>query len=348
LSGDLNSENVNEIRGEVEFYAPGYNLIACHRLPLLAALSSHPVLFLSRFMKVNKRLKWYRGGVFDIDPKKNPQASANLVKLSVYCASEKVDLAGSRARFISYVDSLRKQQLDKAYVFGTGPSLERAEQVNWSDGYRIVCNTIVRDPVLWHHINPHFIVAGDALYHFSYTKFARCFREDLAKRLAETNTFFVYPVLFHQIVARELGQYADRLFPIPKSYHTDIHVDLTKEFCLPGLGNVLPSLLLPLACTLSKNVFLWGFDGRAPKDQLFWSNSSKHSYPELLPELVEAFPAFFKHLVPDDDPLKYVKSVHGDNLEMSLQDAENAGWGFHMMHESWTPTFQKRYIPSGN
>ncbi|WP_458868572.1 hypothetical protein, partial [Enterococcus faecium] len=81
------------------------------------------------------------------------------------------------------------------------------------------------------------------------------------------------------------------------------------------LGNVLNKLLLPLGCNLSKHVGLWGFDGRAPKDQLFWSNSQKQSYTELMPTLQAAHPAFFDHFVPRENPEKYVQSVHGDVLE---------------------------------
>ena len=43
-------------------------------------------------------------------------------------------------------------------------------------------------------------------------------------------------------------------------------------------------------CMLSMLVRLWGFDGRAPDDKLFWSNSNKHSYPELMPELIKEHP----------------------------------------------------------
>jgi len=106
---------------------------------------------------------------------------------------------------------------------------------------------------------------------------------------------------------------------------------------------VLNLLLLPLGCTLSKNVFLWGFDGRAPNDQLFWANSAKHSYPELMDTLRAAHPSFFEHFVPADKPTQYVRKVHGDQLDECLSQSERDGWSFVMMHKSWTPTLQKRY-----
>lgn len=312
-----------------------------NELDLRALFSARPVLIFGG----NPPRQWWttlRAAVFDVDPRHNPLdgwAWSHLTKTGQVPGP--VALA-AETRLRECIASLRARGLDRAYIFGTGVSLAQAIDRDWSDGYRIVCNTIVRDARLWRHIDPHFIVAGDAIYHFGFTPFAKQFRADLAKRLGETNTFFVYPDLFNEIVVREFGAFEDRLIPIPDGKHFDVHVDLTKYFYLPMLGNVLSNLLLPLACTLSKKVYLWGFDGRAPDDKLFWSNSSQHSYPELMRFLQEAHPAFFAHYVPADKPGEYVKNVHGEKLENALRSAESEGWHFVMMHKSWTPTLAKR------
>ncbi len=232
--------------------------------------------------------------------------------------------------------------LHRAYVFGTGPSLARALDRDWSDGYRIVCNTIVRDAELWHHIDPHAIVAGDGLYHFGLTAFAKAFRRDLALRLRESpKTIFIYPSMFDAVVRRELAEFQDRLVPISGGSSTALHETVARDFELPELGNVLNLLLLPIACNLSKRVGMWGFDGRAPSDQLFWSNSGKHSYPELMATLRETSPGFFDAMVPKDDPEKYIRSVHGDVLAHCLAAAEKDGFTFEMLHKTWTPALAK-------
>jgi hypothetical protein len=237
-----------------------------------------------------------------------------------------------------------KKQYNKAYLFGTGPSLERAVDHVWTDGIRIVSNTVVRDKVLWKQLNPHFIVAGDAIYHFGNSKFAMAFREDLKSRLTETATYFVFPAIFYSFCKIEFSEFKDRLIPIPQNPEvSSIHHDLTKMYCLPNLSNVLPHLLLPLGCTVSKDIFLWGFDGRAPGDKLFWKNSSRHFYSEYVDELKEMHPAFFKVLVPEKKEDSYVKAVHGEVLDTVLADAEKDGYKFCMMHFSYTETLMKRW-----
>ena len=114
-------------------------------------------------------------------------------------------------------------------------------------------------------------------------------------------------------------------------------------FVFLNLKTCLPNLLLPLGCTLSNDVRLWGFDGRAPSDSGFWANSDRHAYPDLMQSIRDAHPAFFAEKTPKGDEAQYVNKVHGDLLDERLTEAEGRGFEFRMLHASWTPTLQKRY-----
>ncbi|MGA0608369.1 hypothetical protein ACO2Q0_20440 [Phenylobacterium sp. VNQ135] len=282
-------------------------------------------------------------GVYDVNFRTNSNEAWSWAEAEAFFNGYP-DRSRSKQNFIAWRGQILKEQLKKVYLFGTGPSLAQAINCSWQDGYRIVCNTIVRDAELWHHISPHAVVAADALYHFGPTKFAETFRADLLRRLQESpDVVFIYPDIFHCVVAREIPIEAHRLIPIHKQPSNQlVHKCVTELFALPGLGNVLNLMLLPVGCSLSKHVKLWGFDGRAPQDALFWANSSKHSYPELMETLQEAHPAFFDHFVPARDPEAYVRAVHGDVLEHCLAQAEADGWTFEMLHRSWTPTLERR------
>lgn len=340
------AEDKKEIEKRLEFYCPNMreHIVYFNKKPTIEMiLSKSPILFFCEDKKQTKWIKEFRPGSFDIDFYRNPMDGWDWCLLSNYVSNYKPDLKKAHREFISWVEKLQQENKQKAYIFGTGPSLERALERDWSDGYTIACNTIVRDPELWNHIQPDIIVAGDAIYHFSNNQYACHFRKDLKKRLKETDTIFIYPSLFYSIVDREFSKFKERTIPIPPGIRKKINYDLKNDFHYPSLGNILNILLLPLACLLSKSVFLWGFDGRAPNDKLFWSNSTKHSYPEDMEELIKSHPAFFQHYVPKNNPYKYVNQVHGDSLEECLTKAERDGWKFTMMHHSWTKPLQNRY-----
>jgi hypothetical protein len=282
---------------------------------------------------------------FDIDFNKNHEDGWNwhkaLNKISFSDVEFSDELIKSKIRFLSFFDALEKK--DKAYILGTGPSLANAINLGWNDGYKIVCNTIVKDKKLWKHIDPEFIVAGDAIYHFGDNGYAKSFISDLKERLSESKTFFIYPSLFHGFLVRELFHFKERLVPIPINYN-ELNVNgLFKDFYLPfNTGNVLNSLLLPMATTISKKVYLYGFDGRAPSDKLFWSNSKNHSYSDKLHEIIEKHPEFFKFHVPQGNEKSYVENVHGKKLDDILLFYEKNGYDFVMMHQTWTDTLAKR------
>jgi len=343
-STDLQTDTIDNLLSRLFFYLPYYssNNIELITVNSRIVLNNDTICLGFDSKSISQDIS-NSSNYYDIDYRTNPTDAWSWCRVVNYCTNVKANIDLSRTIFRTQIELLNKLSYQKSYIFGTGASLEKALDIDWSDGYRIVCNTIVRDSELWNHINPHFIVAGDAIYHFGHTSFAKKFREDLFERLKETKTFFVYPELFHNIVIKDFEEFSDRLIPIPKGQYQKINENLSHNFQLPSLHNVLSLLLLPLACTLSKNIYLWGFDGRAPDDKLFWSNSKKHSYSEFIYELKESHPCFFEYFVPKEDKENYTKIAFGDFFETLLEKAENEGFRFIMMHKSWTPNLQKRY-----
>jgi hypothetical protein len=293
--------------------------------------------FASRF------LRW----VADLDYESNRYDGWHLIDLggAITGTPRRKSLVAAQQTFLDHVRRLEAGEPRPVYLFGTGPSLQSAGARSFSDGITVVCNTIVRDAELWHHLAPAFLAAVDAIYHFGHNPHARAFRADALRRLQESSgrTLFVYPAQFDVIVRSEFRDVESLLVPIPFGEHTDMTVDLTKRFCLPLNGNVLTILLLPLGCTLSSDVRLWGFDGRAPTDSGFWANSERQSYPELMQSIRDSHPAFFAQITPVGEEVKYVNEFLGDVLDERLTEAERRGFRFQMLHRTWTPALQKRY-----
>ena len=133
--------------------------------------------------------------VADLDFETNPNDGWALMDLGVAITgdSRRETVSAARQTFVDHVRRLQADGARPAYLFGTGPSLQLAGNHSFADGIAVVCNTIVRDPTLWHHLAPAFLTAGDAIYHFGHTPHARAFRADALRRLQESNghTLFV-------------------------------------------------------------------------------------------------------------------------------------------------------------
>ncbi len=249
-------------------------------------------------------------------------------------------LERSMCAFREYVDQL--PDYDKAYVFGTGPSLGQAYEHDFSDGYRIVCNTIVNNPKLLDHIEPHFIVAGDALYHFANNPHARAFQRDVTSALSGRSLKFIMRDTFHPLFVHHHPEVAEHTFAAETGV-PGIHLNVRERLVYHQWphGNILNGLLLPLASGLADHIMFLGFDGRAPGEKYFWVNSPENTYDDLKPAMREAHPAFFS----STDFEAYAQS-HSDNAETLMQAGEAQGKHYACLNASYVPAFQKRGSPA--
>jgi hypothetical protein len=276
---------------------------------------------------------------FSVDPRTAAMAQWNWFYAinSIAPYSTIKDDFSLKHRFTAAFRRIKAQSLERAFIFGTGPSLELAWAADFSSGYRIVCNTIVCDERLYQKLNPHIIVAGDALYHFGDSRHACRFRRDLVARMQSSEAIFLYPEVFRPRVESDCAAVIDRCFPIGGSERIDFTEQIADSVSFPAIGNVLGYMLIPVGCSLSRSVFLLGFDGRRPSDVDFWKNAPNIAFPDLIAEMKTEYPAFYNNYVPVSDPNRYVNAVHGHELSTALDHARLKGWSFTMLSPSSSP-----------
>ncbi len=240
----------------------------------------------------------------------------------------------ARQEFDKYLAEL--PVLSKVYLFGTGPSLDQAYSFDFSDGYRVVCNTIVKNRDLLRHIRPHFIVAADAIYHFGNNQHAFQFREDLARTLSEYNVRFLTQDFYYLLMSAYFPEIIDKVIPL-RTNTEGVVLDLKKDLAYTNLPNILNGLLLPLGSTLSDSIFLLGFDGRGPLDTIFWKNSNANAYNDLKATIQAAHPAFFKGIDYDE----YAR-IQSDTADMIMAMGEKMGKKYCCLNKTYIPALAKR------
>lgn len=243
-------------------------------------------------------------------------------------------LADSRNRLQAYLDA--RPRLKRAYVFGTGPSLEQAWTRDWTDGYRIVCNTIVSNRALLQHLKPHLVVAGDAAYHFDINRHAAAFRQDLESALGEHDMLFITRDLYGPLLACHHPNIRQRTLLAEADVGIHFNVFDRLVYHRWPHGNILNALLLPLASALADEIGLLGFDGRAPNDSGFWKNAATSTYDVLKPAIQSAHPAFFSI------DFEAYAQAQSDNAETLMKAGESMGKRYICLNDSYIPAFRKR------
>jgi hypothetical protein len=171
-------------------------------------------------------------------------------------------------------------ECERGYVFGTGPSLEEhAMDFDYSDGFRVVCNTIVKNKELMNYIKPHLLVFGDAQHHSSPCRYAAEFRQTAMEAVNEfhcyilTKDYFLplflahYPELEDKIIGIEApGIWDLSLYEIIRmvlrkphkipwfdkipGHEEEYNFPTPDKFYVRSAGSVLPSYMIPIASSI--------------------------------------------------------------------------------------------------
>jgi hypothetical protein len=270
-------------------------------------------------------------------------------------------------------------QFKKGYVFGSGPSLEKyGFNFDYSDGFRIVCNSIVKNEDLFEYIKPHVLAFGDAQHHASPCIYASTFRQNVLTAQDKFNFYiftkdYFYPLLvihYPEIRHRIIGIEAPGVWDLSISeilrmvllkphkipwfdkipgHDEEFNFPTPQKFFLRSAGSILPSYMIPLASTVCTNVFILGADGRDPNgrkpdDTYIWSYSSSCQYDDVIMQTAfETHPSYFR-----DRPFTEVMDRYAEIYELLLKFGENSGKKYFALTPSFIPALSARQFSDDN
>ncbi|WP_300156531.1 glycosyltransferase [Solidesulfovibrio sp.] len=254
-------------------------------------------------------------------------------------------VAENQARLAALAPRLRSR---KAYVFGTGPSLGLAMDMDFSDGVSIVCNAAVRNAPLLDRIKPACIVAADPALHYGVSRYAAAFREHLVAAMRRHGSYLFMPMGYYPLFVRQYPDLAPRVFGVPvvPARPENVSVDLTQRYQIACYANILTLFLLPLGATLAQEVHVLGCDGRSPLPEdeggnpsPFWKHHGDSEFEEIYDTLKICHPSFFD--------LNYEDwyAEHCQGVSILTQKAEAAGRVVRVDTPSYIPCLARRLTP---
>lgn len=228
-----------------------------------------------------------------------------------------------------------------AAVFGTGPSFESIDWSRFADTANIVCNSIVNCVDDFDRIRPIAVCAADPVFHSSHTPYADDFRAGLIEALDHTEMPFFFPTRDLAIYRSALPERLHHRFaPVPLAARDDFNLDLAAALEVKSTANILTLLLLPLAFTLSRSVYVGGCDGKSASSNYFWTHSSSAQFGDRIQSVKDLFPGFF-----EIDYDEYYAS-HLATLDQLIDEGEQAGRFVRSATPSFIPALQARELNS--
>jgi hypothetical protein len=225
----------------------------------------------------------------------------------------------------------------RAYIFGTGPSIRRAFEYNFSDGVRIICNSMVKDDEMLEYIQPQILVFVDSVFHFGVSKYSGEFAQDLIKVVRKYHPYIITNQVGGALLQAHYPELSEKLIVV-KAIRFGSPVRLTPEsFGTRDYTNVLTRYLLPLGAGLAREVILLGFDGRAPAEKYFWKHNASTQYTEKMDSTQLSHPAFFRDVSYDGYYQKHCKVL--GNMAVKF---EKEGVSIHTLTQSYIPALKAR------
>lgn len=296
----------------------------------------------------DKILVWKKTAVLSPSAVRHPR-KLEMVDPSYYSATEPNTwervtdvlrsnaLGDSQARLEALAD--RASSYDRAFVFGTGPSLADAMKFDFpDDSLKIICNSIVKNDELLEHLDPDVLTFADPVFHFGPSQYADRFRSDAVDVLREYDCVGVIPPEYRSLMT---GHYPEVDFAaVDRERDLGPHFPTVKDPRVWSTGNIMTLYMLPLASWLCDEVYILGADGRQEDESYFWEHNDEAQYDdEVMQTVADSHPAFFRDRVYTDYYQRHV-----DILTEMIEYGERRGVDYRSLTHSYVPCLSDRRV----
>ena len=229
-------------------------------------------------------------------------------------------------------------------LFGNGPSLARVVETRSpvASGLRGVCNSTMSDAAALDYLRPQLMFCGDPVQHCGASLYAGRFRSDVARAM-EDESRFLFTQLGYVPYFREVMPPAahDRIIGVGNDRRPQFNVELDKEFLTAATANIFTMLVLPVGCTIAREIDIYGCDGMsfaaATKP---WSHANEDDYMGKMAVTHRVHAGFWKRNY-EEEYWSYCR-----DMEDILSAASARGIQVRARTASYVPALAKRFRPT--
>lgn len=274
--------------------------------------------------------------IWEVDPVKVRMEGSYYIEAGLaLTANREALIQENRNRFTALSAKLGK--FVRAYLFATGPSVDRYSLYDYSGAISIVCNSVIFDEALMERVRPKFLVFADPIFHFGPSQYAGAFRARLLESANKYDFTIFIPFKYFPLFSSVLPELRDRTIAIPFFKRDSFNFDLDQDYSVKTTANILTLLMMPLACHFADEICLLGCNGRPfSENDYFWNHNQKTQINDKMSNIKEVHPGFF------DINYNDYYNEHCDTLESQLAAAERINKNIVSLGHSYIPALKNR------
>jgi len=283
----------------------------------------------------------YESQVVLVDPTRRQQETLESIRFAytLWTPGELNDLVA--ASYSAFCGVLERWRGKKISAFGNGLSLGRVvrEKIDPGPTLRAVCNSTIGDSAALEFLSPNLLFCGDPVQHCGVSLYAGEFRRGLADAMKDPDRILLtqlgYVPYFRLTTAPECH---DRIIGIGNDRRATFNLNLAEEFLTAATANIFTMLVLPVACSLSHEIDIYGCDGMpftaATKP---WSHSDEDDYMSKMSVTHRVHSGFWKRNY-EEEYWSYCRDM-ADLLSL----AESSGRKVQVKTPSFVPALAQRF-----
>ncbi len=331
----------DELREKINWYLPGDNSqTRISRIVTNKNKSKEMILLADQDKLANSFIMKNLHRTEVVDPR-NPQLELGAWwKLRYYTLSfdeKKSYQSLYQSNYSKFLEN--NKQKNKAYLFGTGPSISQFRNFNFEDNsLKVICNSIVKNHELLEYIGkPDLLVFADPLFHFSTSGYARQFREDMLHVVNKYDCFLAVPDFSAPLLIAHYPEIEEHIIGVGHS--KKITIPTEDYLSVLAADNIFTYLMLPMGSAIADEICMLGMDGRAPDDDYFWQHDKSSQYGNQLQKVKKAHPYFF---ISRNYSYYYMK--HCKTVKKMIRRGERRGKRYCSLAPSNIPALGERTI----
>lgn len=252
----------------------------------------------------------------------------------------------SELKRLSMENFQRMQEINKgkeiAYCFATGPSFDKYKDFNYAENsFKVICNTAVKNNDFLNFITPDLLAFADPVWHFGLSKYADVFRESVRNVVDKYDCFVIVPEMSAPLILSHYPQLKKNIIGL--KWGTTINFPTVEKFWTYMGGGVLTAFMLPVASSISKEIYILGADGRTPDEKYISKHSKNAQFSDLMETCFNTHPSVFRDVDYEDQYEDYCKKV-----EYLIRYGEKLGKKYCSLTPSYIPALRKRYVGVGD
>jgi hypothetical protein len=182
------------------------------------------------------------------------------------------------------------------------------------------------------------IAFADPVFHFSSNSYACEFRRLVLNTVEKYGSYIAVPQSTVPLLVGNYPQLKSKIIGLRRSKKAVFPTE--NNLSVKPSGSIITFIMISLASSLAKEIYILGADGRGKNESYFWKHNEKVQLTELIESVFRSHPSFFRDRDYEDQYEEHCSYIE----EIIINGELELNRKYYSLTESFIPALKNRYL----